>query len=256
MLPRGKDRPPSPDEDADPIGAAYGRRLENVIAQDEVEDPDGLWRDDVATALAALHRKEAIQEFTEVARLGRLLCFCAALWSLEAKRSMAAVTVALDDMYRKSLSGEVIALFFRARALLASPAISPAQAQLGLQFVTTALATYDRNPGIHHTKALFLLRQSGLTEVASVSVACLTSALESVETALRWDAEFPKFYATRARIKHRLNDRFGALLDIQVAIELGHHGRSSPVVRRELAEWEQLLDAWQFSPVGAAPTHV
>lgn len=252
MLPRAKDAFLEDGEDPNPIGTAYTRRLEEVIEHDVGEDPKGVWRDEVETALQALNRNEAVQEYAEVGRRGRLLCFCAALWSMEVKRSPHAATVALDDSYRKSLSGDVIALFFRARALLVSPVISAAQAQLGLQFVTTALATYHRNPGMHHTKAIFLLRQSALTEIDSVSLACLDQALDSIETALEWDAEFPKFYATRAKVKYRLKDRPGALIDVRAAIELARYSDVSPVVQAEIAQWEALLETWQLSPVTGA----
>jgi hypothetical protein len=247
----GRDRsvPLEPEEDPNPVGTAYTRRMRDAIDEDEKEDPAEVWRVQVAEALNKLNQDEAQQEYAEVSRRGRLLCFCAALWSLESKRSTQASTVALNDKYRKSLSGDVIALFFRARALLVSPVISAAQAQLGLQFVTTALASYERNPGMHHTKANFLLRQSALTEIEAVSLACLDQALESVETALRWDAEFAKFYMTRARIKFRMKDRVGALIDVRAAIELARYNEGSTVVQREVAEWEALLDRWQSEPV-------
>jgi hypothetical protein len=254
MLSRDKSIPLVDGEDPNPIGTAYSIRLENVIAEDEKEDPDKVWREAVGEALNRLNQNEAVQEYAEVARRGRLLCFCAALWCLETKRDPLAATVALDDRYRKSLSGEVIALFFRARALLTSPVISAAQAQLGLQFVTTSLAVYEHNPGMHHTKAIFLLRQSALTEIEAVSLSCLNQALQSVETALEWDAEFPKFYATRAKVKYRLKDRPGALIDIRAAIELARYSEASPVVEKEVAEWEALLEGWQLSPVGLPVT--
>jgi hypothetical protein len=221
-----------------------------VLNQDEKEDPEGVWRDAVSAALHSLNQEEAVQEYGEVARRGRLLCFCAALWCLESKHSPSAAVVALEDAYRRSLSGDLIALYFRARALLVSPVLSAAQAQLGLQFVTSALATYRYNPGMLHTKAIFLLRQSALTEIDEVSRTCLEQALQSIETALEWDAEFPKLYTTRAKVKYRLKDRSGALIDIRAAIELARYSASSPVVRREVAEWEALLDSWQLSPVG------
>jgi hypothetical protein len=104
---------------------------------------------------------------------------------------------------------------------------------------------------MHHTKAIFLYRQSALTEITSVSFSCLNQALESVETALLWDAEFPKFYSTRARVKYRLKDRPGALIDLRAAIELARYSESSAVVQREVGEWESLLDAWQMTPVGS-----
>jgi hypothetical protein len=253
MLPRDKSLPLADGEDPNPIGTAYTRRLSEVIELDREEDPQGVWRDQVAEALVTLNQNEAVQEYAEVARRGRLLCFCAALWALETNGDPRAATVALDDRYRKSLSGEVIALFFRARALLTSPVISAAQAQLGLQFVTTALAVYDHNPGMHHTKAIFLLRQSALTEIEAVSISCLDQALQSVETALEWDAEFPKFYATRAKVKYRLRDRPGALIDIRAAIELARYSETSPVVQKEVDDWESLLEGWQLTPVGATP---
>ncbi|HET6949316.1 MAG TPA: hypothetical protein VFI47_03015 [Acidimicrobiales bacterium] len=249
MLPRGRAAHAS---EMNPIGVTYTQRLDDVKEQDAEVDPDSVWRKEVTSALDALNRDEAVQEYSEVARRGRLLCFCAALWILELKRSPEAAMVALDDRYRKSLSGEVIALFFRARGLLVSPVISAAQAQLGLQFVTTALATYDRNPGMHHTKANFLLRQSALTEIEAVSVACLEQALMSVETALESDAEFPTFYATRAKVKHRLRDRAGALIDIRAAIELARYSASSPAVRQEIGAWEDILEGWQLAPVSGA----
>jgi hypothetical protein len=250
MLPRNKAEALEQGLDPNPIGSYYTLRLEEVAKADTDEDPEGVWLGEVSDALSALNRNEAVQEYAEVARRGRLLCFCAALWALENKRGASAAGLALDEGYRKSLSGDVIALFFRSRALLVSPVISAAQAQLGLQFVTTALATYDRNPGMHHTKAIFLFRQSALTEIESVSVNCLQEALSSVETALLWDAEFAKFYFTRARIKYRLKDRAGALIDLRAAIELARYSESSIVVQREVAEWESLLDNWQGSPLG------
>ena len=252
MLPRDKTSL-EPGDDPNPIGTTYTSRLNVVLDEDELEDPTGVWREEVTAALRTLNRNEAVQEYAEVARRGRLLCFCAALWSLETKRGPAAVTVALEDAYRKSLSGDVIALFFRARALLASPVISAAQTQLGLQFVTTALATFDHNPGMHHTKAIYLLRKSAVSEIESVSLDCLDQALTSVESALLWDAEFPKFYATRALVKYRLNDRYGALLDVRAAIELARYSESSPVVQAEVREWERLLDSWQLTPVVFTP---
>lgn len=250
MLPRDKEALRREGFDPNPIGTYYTSRLKEVAKQDLDEDPDGVWRDEVTDALERLNRDEAVQEYAEVARRGRLMCFCAALWALENKRGSSAASLALDDAYRKSLSGDVIALFFRARALLISPVISAAQAQLGLQFVTTALATYVRNPGMHHTKAIFLFRQSALTEIDAVSVSCLEEALASVETALLWDAEFAKFYSTRARVKYRLKDRPGALIDLRAAIELARYTESSRAVQREVAEWEALLDNWQLVPVG------
>jgi hypothetical protein len=157
--------------------------------------------------------------------------------------------VALDDRYRQSLSGNQIALFFRSRGLLVSPVASMAQTQLGLQFVTTALRTFERNPGMHHTRALYLLRQSAMTEIESVSQRCLEEALESVERALASDAEFPQFYATRAMVKNRLRDSGGALIDIRAAIELGRYSASSPAVAEEIKNWTDRLQDWQLAPL-------
>jgi hypothetical protein len=253
MLPlrRGEGRESGDPAVQNPIGLGYSSRLEEVKKQDFVEDREGIWRTEVTDKLDEINRDEAVQEYAEVARRGRLLCFCAALWILELKRSPRAVTVALDDDYRKSLSGDVIALFFRARGLLVSPVISAAQAQLGLQFVTTALETFGRNPGMHHTKANFLLRQSALTENEAESRACLDQALDSVETALKADAEFAKFYATRAKVKYRLRDRAGALTDIRAAIELARYSAASPAVQNEISGWEETLESWQLAPLGS-----
>ncbi len=250
--PRSERRRTRPDEVVqNPIGLGYTDRLEIVKKQDIDEDKEGVWRNEVSEKLDKLNQGEAVQEYSEVARRGRLLCFCAALWILELKRSPSAATVALDDRYRKSLSGEVVALFFRARGLLVSPVISAAQAQLGLQFVTTALEAYGQNPGMHHTKANFLLRQSALTENEAESRACLEQALDSLETALKADAEFAMFYATRAKVKYRLREKSGALTDIRAAIELARYSAHSPAVRREITSWEETLESWQLAPLGS-----
>jgi hypothetical protein len=246
--------PEEGDVGRNPIGTTYAARLDQVRLSDEMQDPDGVWRDQVTDALQALNREEAVQEYSEVARRGRLMCFCAALWIHEIKRSPEAAVVALDEGYRRSLSGDVVALFFRARGLLVSPVLSAAQAQLGLQFVTTALTTYSRNPGMHHTRAIYLLRQSSLTEIEAVSLRCLEEALDSVETALGSDAEYPLFYATRAKVKYRLRDRPGALIDIRAAIELARYSASSPAVRSEIAGWEGTLDDWQLAPLAGQTT--
>src|SRR5262249_32859474 len=148
------------DDDPNPIGTSYKKRLEDAIDKDREADSEGIWQREVAEALEVLNRTEAVQEYVEVARRGRLLCFCSALGSLERTERPEAATGALNARHRRSLSGNSIALFFRARALLISSAISIAQTQLGLQFVTAALANYDRNPGMYHTKALLLFRMS------------------------------------------------------------------------------------------------
>jgi hypothetical protein len=238
-------------QNLNPIGTAYTERLRAVKGADHDLDPTGVWREVVSEQLDVLNREEATQEYSEVGLRARLMCFCAALWSLEAKRSPDAASIALNDEFRRSLAGDVIALFFRARALLVSRVTSAAQTQLGLQFVTTALATFERNPGMHHTRAIFLLRQSSLTESRKETITCLTQALASVETALQWDAEYPAFYSTRAKIKYRLGDQAGALVDIRAAIELGRYDASSAAVRRDVEEWEATLDIWQLTPVGS-----
>jgi len=232
-----------------PVGVNYTLRLEMVKAQDAKQDPEGVWLDEVSNALDKVNQDEAVQEYSEVARQGRLLCFCAALWILELKGSPQAAEIALDDSYRQSLSGDQIASFFRARGLLVSPVASMAQTALGLQFVTTALETFGKNPGMHHTKALYLLRQSAMTEIEPVSRRCLDEALESVENALSSDAEFPQFYATRALVKNRLGDPGGALIDIRAAIELARYSATSPAVSDEIKNWTDRLQDWQLAPL-------
>jgi hypothetical protein len=152
-----------------------------------------------------------------------------------------------------SLSGSSIALFFQARALLINASSSMPQAQLGLQFVTAALASHPRNPGMHHTKALLLECISCLTrnESAGVSHAALEDALHNIETALVWDAKSPHLYVTRARVKYRLNDQLGAVADIRVGIELARYRRSSPLISHALAEWKQQLDQWQLTSMAS-----
>lgn len=232
-----------------PVGVNYAQRLEHVKSEDAEQDPEGVWREEVSNALDKVNQDEAVQEYSEVARQGRLLCFCAALWILELKGSPRAADVALDDRYRQSLSGDQVALFFRARGLLVSPVASMAQTQLGLQFVTTALRTFEKNPGMHHTRALYLLRQSAMTEIEAVSQRCLEEALESVERALASDAEFPQFYATRAMVKNRLRDSGGALIDIRAAIELARYSATSPAVAEEIKGWTDRLQDWQLAPL-------
>lgn len=102
---------------------------------------------------------------------------------------------------------------------------------------------------MHHTRALYLLRQSAMTEIEAVSQRCLEEALESVERALSSDAEFPQFYATRALVKNRLRDSGGALIDIRAAIELGRYSAGSPAVAEEIKNWTDRLQDWQLAPL-------
>jgi hypothetical protein len=207
---------------------------------------------EVAKRLQQLDTDEAATAYSEVKRRCQLMCFCAALWSVEAKKSTTAADVALDERFRRTLTGDAIALFFRARALLVSPVASTAQTQLGLQFVTTALSFFPRNPGMHHTRALFLLRKSSTIVGEAESLECLEQATASVEEALSWDAEFAAFYATRAKIKYRMHNRSGALVDIRAAIELARYGTPSKAAGRDISTWEALLESWDLAPVGVA----
>jgi hypothetical protein len=207
---------------------------------------------EVAKRLRDLDTDEASTAYSEVKRRSQLLLFCAALWSVESKKSTTAADVALDERFRRALTGDAIALFFRARALLVSPVASGAQTQLGLQFVTTALSYYPTNPGMHHTRALFLLRKSSTIVGEAESMECLEQALNSVEEALKWDAEFAIFYATRAKVKYRMHNRSGALVDIRAAIELARYGTLSTAAARDIKAWEDMLEGWDLAPVGVA----
>jgi hypothetical protein len=234
------------------------------LPSEEVVSPESIVLDDdeqrraieipneVARRLRQLDTDEAATAYSEIKRRSQLLCFCAALWSVESKRSTAAADVALDERFRRTLTGDAVALFFRARALLVSPVASTAQTQLGLQFVTTALSYFPTNPGMHHTRALFLLRKSSTIVGSQESIECLEQALTSVEEALKWDAEFAVFYATRAKVKYRMHNRSGALVDIRAAIELARYGTLSSAASRDIRGWEALLESWDLAPVGVA----
>jgi hypothetical protein len=247
------------------VGIAYRRRLGTVIEHDASQvhtdevGPDGVERDRdleiakmVAERLRELDAEEASTGYSEVKRRSLLLLFCAALWSVESRKSTAAADLALDDRFRRALTGDAIALFFRARALLVSPVASGAQTELGLQFVTTALSYFPNNPGMHHTRALFLLRKSSTIVGEAESMECLEQALTSVEEALKWDAELAVFYATRAKVKYRMHNRSGALVDIRAAIELARYGTLSRHAARDIGTWEALLEGWDLAPVGVA----
>jgi hypothetical protein len=78
-----------------------------------------------------------------------------------------------------------------------------------------------------------------------VAEAVLTESLTDLNVALRWDVRFPVFYYTRARVRRRLNDRSGALVDLRSAIDLSRFTSR----RGEVTRWEQRLEDWEGEPI-------
>ena len=77
---------------------------------------------------------------------------------------------------------------------------------------------------------------------------CLVSLLYASSEALKWDAEFPTFYATRAKINYRMGELMDAIVDLKTAVELARYGQSSGGVREDLLEWSTLLERWEINP--------
>ena len=50
-------------------------------------------------------------------------------------------------------------------------------------------------------------------------------------------------------MKNRLRDRYGALIDIQAAIELARYNVDTPAVQQEIKGWSDLLEDWQLMPL-------
>lgn len=196
--------------------------------------------------LTAWQQSEELAGYTGIRKFAELLCFCSAVWCMELKRSPAAADFALREKHGGQVTGDAIGLFFKARALLVSPVSSVAQNQLGLQFVSSALLRFERNAGMHHTKALYLLRMASSAADEERSGWSILQARESVEDALRYDPEFATFYATRARIRFKQGDRLGAQVDLQSAIELARYGADSESIRADQTRWADLLGDWEL----------
>ena len=187
--------------------------------------------------------------YSNVKRMAELYCFCCDIWSMEARRDPGAADKALDVKFKEAFARDPLALFFKARALLLSPVPSIAHIQLGFHFVSTSLTSFPHNAGMHHNKALFLLRKANASESSGDGMERnLELAHEAASEALLWDAEFPTFYATRAKINRRRGQISDATVDLKTAIELSRYDKTSQGGRSDLDEWTALLETWEIEP--------
>jgi hypothetical protein len=146
----------------------------------------------------------------------------------------------LSNHHRRSLSGNQLALSFKASGLVATRTSSITQLRLGYEFCRAALKRFPLQPGVHHTAALYELRLATVLPKTDRGAEWLDRARDSIEQAVTLDPEWPEFYATRGLVRWRARSLELARLDYETALELVAREEQAP--REWLTAWANALD--------------
>lgn len=190
---------------------------------------DGLTSVEAEQLRAAIHR----------------LAFCCTIVEMERLETPEAAAYVLHRDNRAALSGDPMALIFKARGMFISPVLSGAQLMTGFQYALAGLERYERQAGFHHTVALFELRLAASENSEESRNRRIESALTRVDRSIELDPEVADLYVTRARIKRLLSRPADARVDLEAAIELERfvsEGRADESERmRELKNQLELI---------------
>lgn len=190
---------------------------------------DGLTSVEAEQLRAAIHR----------------LAFCCTIVEMERLETPEAAAYVLHRDNRAALSGDPMALIFKARGMFISPVLSGAQLMTGFQYALAGLERYERQAGFHHTVALFELRLAASENSDESRTRRIESALARVDRSIELDPEVADLYVTRARIKKLLARPADARVDLEAAIELERfvsEGRADESERmRELKNQLELI---------------
>jgi len=199
-------------------------------------EPAGDTYPPLTTEVAAYLRdfdRETVRRHRRLGTDAELFLFAIALTAMRDSSDPNVVDYALKPQHQRWLSGNPLALFFKASGIIEARTPSSAEMTLGYQFCGAAARALPKQPGVHHTMAIYELRRA--TRSPARRADALREAAKNVDRAIELDPEWPVFYATRARVRRLGGQLADARSDLVTALDL---------VQRDAEAPEEWLHAW------------
>lgn len=170
-----------------------------------------------------------------------MFCFCVSITCLrkEPDLHINAESFAREHAMEQAFVGEPLAYHFFATALSRESAGGP-DLGLGLEYALAAEKAFPRSAGVVHNVATYLNRMAARTQSDQARKELLDRAFHVVNRAISLNPSYPKFYATRARVRIRKNDIENARTDVDIGEGLAAGEVAAGTDREQALVWDNL----------------